>query len=299
MAGATVAIVATVRDPGPTFRTWIAYHLQVVDRLYIFLDKPGTGDEQLIPDHPRVVAVAGEQRSALSGPNGVMQRQAANASRALALCARDGIDWLLHIDADELIWAPEKSFKAFLADLDPEVSLAVFANHELVNRFEDAGDFFREMHLFKRNGHEFPQGHWMHARKYEFFRLYQNGKAAVRVAMHNQPDGVHLFNVKGGRMHVETGASVLHYPVATYRDWLKKHEQLGDFLPYWWDNPATPMDLPYLVDSRDAYLESVRKGDPGIAERWYRTTLFTEEEVRELIDAGAVFRADPLQGVIP
>ena len=60
MAGPIIAVVATVRDPGPSFKTWIAYHLNEVDRLYIVLDKPGTGDEQLIPADPRVTVLAGQ-----------------------------------------------------------------------------------------------------------------------------------------------------------------------------------------------------------------------------------------------
>jgi hypothetical protein len=86
VADPIVAVVATVRDPGLSFRTWIAYHLNEVDRLYIVLDKPGTGDEQLIPDDPRVTVLAGAQESSLSGQSGVMQRQFANVARAVELC---------------------------------------------------------------------------------------------------------------------------------------------------------------------------------------------------------------------
>src|SRR5689334_5230295 len=103
MPHSTVAIVATVRNPGPSFTTWISYHLQQVDRLYICLDKPGTGDEQWIPSDSRIAVLAGSQESVLSGPSGVMQRQSANVSLALRLCRFEDITWLLHIDADELV----------------------------------------------------------------------------------------------------------------------------------------------------------------------------------------------------
>ena len=208
----TLAIVATVRNPGPSFKTWIAYHLHQADHLYIFLDKPGTGDEQLIPANPRVTGLAGDQLSWMTGQNGVMQRQSANVWRALGLCRKEGFTWLLHIDADELIWSPQASIKAYFNRVDDDVSQVSFVNHEVVNQFEAADDYFREMHLFKRNSYEFPADHWIHGRRHKFFSSYGNGKSAVRVEKHNAADGVHRFHVTAGRTQYERNAGVLHYP---------------------------------------------------------------------------------------
>ena len=292
-----LAIVATVRNPGPSFRTWIAYHLHQVDHLYIFLDKPGTGDEQLIPSNPRVTALAGAQLSSMTGPNGVMQRQSANVGRAADLCLKDGITWLLHIDADELIWSAQTSIKSYFAGVEPDVSQVSFVNHEALNQFCAEEDYFREMHLFKRNSHEFPPDHWIHARRHGFFALYGNGKSAARVDKAIGVDGVHLFRVSAGRTRYESGTCILHYPCATYAEWLKKHSYLGNFLPYWWDNPQTPIEFPFLLDSRDAYLESVRTDNWEIAKDFYTKSLFTEDEMANLLELGAVFRADPLERI--
>jgi hypothetical protein len=295
VAEATIGVVATVRNPGPSFRTWIAHHLRHVDRLYIFLDKPGTGDEQWIPDDARVVALAGAQESSLTGQSGVMQRQAANVGRAIERCRRDGIEWLLHIDADELLWPPHLTVKSFLRDLDDDVSQVTFVNHEVVNQECADEDYFRALHLFKRNGYEFPPNHWIHSRKLGFFHLYGNGKSAVRVDKGEGLESVHAFRVTGGRTHVEWTVCVLHYPCATYNEWLKKHAYLGDFLPFWWDNPQAPIEFRFLIDSRDAYLAALKSGNWDIAKAFYRTSLFSDQEVSNLLQIGAAFRADPLQ----
>lgn len=297
MADATIAIVATVRDPGPSFRTWIAHHLNEVDRLYIALDRPGTGDEQLIPADSRITLLAGAQESSLSGQSGVMQRQFANVFRAVERCREDGMSWLLHIDADELAWSPRGTIKAHFEGVDSDVSQVTFVNHEVVNQPCASEDYFRELHLFKRNGFEFPPDHWIHARRHGFFHLYGNGKSAVRVDRHDRPVSVHAFQVTGGRTHVEWTACILHYPCATYNEWLKKHAFLGDFLPYWWDNPQSPIDFPFLIDSRDAYVQSLKTGNWDIARTFYDKSLFTEWQVANLLQTGAVFRADPLERI--
>jgi hypothetical protein len=294
---ASVAIVTTVRNPGPSFKTWIAYHLSQVDRLYIFLDKPGTGDEQLIPSNPRVVALAGTQVSSMSGPNGVMQRQSANVGRAVELCLEDGIAWLLHIDADELIWSAQTGIKSYFAGVEPDVSQVSFVNHEAVNQFCAGEDYFRELRLFKRNNYPFPEDHWIRSRRHGFFNLYANGKSAARVDKAIGTDGVHLFHVSAGRTENESGACILHYPCATYAEWLKKHSQLGSFLPYWWDDPQRPITLPFLLDSRDAYLASMETGNWEIAKEFYESSWFTEEEVANLLEIGAAFRANPLEAL--
>jgi hypothetical protein len=153
------------------------------------------------------------------------------------------------------------------------------------------------LHLFKRNGFEFPKDHWMHARKHGFFHLYGNGKSAVRVEKFHRPASVHAFEVTEGRTHVEWTTCVLHYPCATYSEWHKKHAFLGDFLPYWWDNPQIPIEFPFLVNSRDAYLQSLKTGNWEIAKDFYRSSLFTEQEVADLLQIGAAFRADPLERI--
>jgi hypothetical protein len=293
----TIAIVVTVLDPGPSFKTWIDYHLQVVDHLYIFLDKPGNGDEQLIPDVPGVHMIAGAQ-NALTGPNGVMERQVVNAMSALSTCRNERIDWLLHIDADEMLWSPDMSFKAYLAGLDPGVSTVSFVNHEVLVRDQEVRDCFKELHLFKRNSYQFAEGHWMRKRKYQFFSAYTNGKSAVRVEKQNgRGGGVHQFEVTDGARHFEKNVCVLHYPCPSYPDWLKKYARLGDFPAYFVVNgkkyPMTGFE--YFLDSRDAYLKSLESGNWEIATRFYKDSLLTDHEVSQLREEGAVFHVDPLQ----
>lgn len=285
----SVAIVTTVRDPGPSFATWVAYHRRLADRLYIFLDEPANGDRALIPALTGVSVFDGEQASTMSGGNGVMQRQCANADRALALCREDGIDWLLHIDGDELIWSPDLAFGDYLGGLDAGIGSVSFVNHEVVPVAE-VGDCFHELHLFKRNGHDGAPG----PQPYPFFRFYGNGKSAARVAACGRSDGVHLFAIERGALHLERRVCVLHYACPGYRDWLKKYAQLGDFLAYWWDDPRYPITFRFHLDSRDAYLAARRSGDWDGAAAFYRGTLYDEATLAAMLAGGALFEARPL-----
>lgn len=287
----TIAIATTVRDPGHSFVTWIAFHRQVAHKIYVYLDEPGPRDAALIPDLPEVRCFSGSQQSTMSGGNGVMERQIANVERAYRQCLEDGIDWLIHIDGDELLWSPEAALSDFFAGLAPEVTTVSFVNHEVIN-VSHADDNFKELHFFKRNDGEAVYRNNLSYRHYPFFAFYGNGKSAVRVSDYKRPDGVHLFEVREGKRHIEREVCVLHYACATYAEWLKKYAQLDAFQPYWWDDPCNPIRFPYHLDSRDSYLASKRTGDWNIAYDFYHRHLFTAAELDQLRAVGVVFEVN-------
>ena len=75
--------------------------------------------------------------------------QALGAPRAegIQLAAADGIDWLLHIDTDELAYpggAPEFSLQRVLAAYPADVDTVVFPNYESLPERDDVQDPFTE-----------------------------------------------------------------------------------------------------------------------------------------------------------
>ena len=288
----SIAIVTTVRDPGSSFRTWITYHRQIADKLYIFLDEPGPRDAALIPDAPGVNYLAGTQQSTMSGGNGVMERQIANVERAHPLCVADNIDWLVHIDGDELLWSPDGNVADFFAALSPEVATVSFVNHEVINT-ERTADNFKDLRFFKRNGGEDKFRQYLSYRKYSFFLFYGNGKSAVRISNYKRPNGVHIFEVDDGITLFEKKVCVLHYACPTYQQWLTKYRQLDEFQPYWWDDVQNPIPFQFHLDSRDVYLESKKTGNWQTTRDFYRSNIFSDAEVERMVELGIVFEADP------
>ena len=69
-------------------------------------------------------------------------------AEGIQLAAADGIDWLLHIDTDELAYpggAPEFSLQRVLAAYPADVDTVVFPNYESLPERDDVQDPFTEV----------------------------------------------------------------------------------------------------------------------------------------------------------
>jgi hypothetical protein len=64
------------------------------------------------------------------------------------LAEKDGIDWILHIDTDELVYpggAPEYSIQRVLSTIPADVDTVVFPNYESLPERDDVQDPFTEV----------------------------------------------------------------------------------------------------------------------------------------------------------
>ena len=116
----TVAIVSTVRRPGRDIRGFLDANFAAgISRAYLFFDDPDDPDLQFVKGDARVVPLpvtkSLHQAQRTKFPEifcwgdyatEVMARQIVNATWALELSRQEGIDWLVHIDADEILYAP-------------------------------------------------------------------------------------------------------------------------------------------------------------------------------------------------
>lgn len=67
---------------------------------------------------------------------------------AIKLAVKDGANWILHIDTDELMYpggAPEFSLQRALASIPAEVDTLVFPNYESLPERDDVHDPFTEV----------------------------------------------------------------------------------------------------------------------------------------------------------
>ncbi len=295
MTPPTIAIVCTVRNPSPSFTTWIHHHSQLVDRLYICLDGPTEVASTPIKTDPAISIFIGAHKSEFSGPSGVMQRQCKNVMHALTQCVDDGIDWLIHIDSDELIYSPEQSLKSYFSQIDLAISCVRFINHEVVNTYT-AEDPFKELKVFKKNQLFVMAEEESQVMEYPFFFGYMNGKSAVRVEQCIGPSGVHAFEVRNGEVVLEQEICILHYLSATYNDWLKKCAELGEFNSFWFDDLQQPMYKSFLVASRDIYLHARQSGNWIAASDFYSQFLIAEPEIKNLLEKGKLLHFNVFNG---
>ena len=137
--------------------------------------------------------------------NSLMRRQEAQVRRGLREAARDDVDWLFHIDDDELLHFAEP-FQALLASVPPTAACVVLQNVEGIPSDVDSACIFADIHVFMKDVHKLLS--------------YANGKAAGRVGACTWL-GPHRYT---GASHViETSrACLLHFESCTYEAWRNK-----------------------------------------------------------------------------
>lgn len=267
-------LVATVREAGETLETWCRHHLALgFDRILLVLDGPegsaGGDDAEALralrrsPGGDRVEvwspAEAGAHRRSLQPFDGrddlfaaaergtatwaVAARQALNATAALAAARAAGLDWLVHLDADELLVLEgagrggatlAEHFAAAEAAGWPALR---YLNHELLLPWRP-GEALR----FKRNPAQAAEllgpGGWRQLARHlameqgdrrPYFRAYWNGKGAAAVAAASHAAGVHGWHVPGApEAPLLAGPSVLHLHLPTAGAFRRKYLRVAE-----------------------------------------------------------------------
>lgn len=267
-----VAITTTARYLDHTFSDWCIHHLQLADRIYLWLDDPAEISSPHLPRHPDIYAAAGAQSLHGSVHGNMMHRQDANANRTLSLCLTEKIDWLIHLDSDELLYPPDRA--ALHRILAPPNGQVTILNHEVCPHWSCVNPF-RECHHFKLNGRA-------------DFNFYGNGKAAVRVAPGLSARDAHSFTGFRGSSVTAADVSVLHYACASYDRWLTKYTALGSFPDCWWDNPEHRIELSFHLASRDTCKSCRAEGSFDRARLFWTYQILTPPNLNRLMREGKV-----------
>jgi hypothetical protein len=269
---ARVCIVTTVRDPGLCLESFIRYHLAIgIDHIYVFFDDPEDPAIQVALQFSDVTAIPNDEalqvQQALGnvlypkyGPHvgyEVMARQILNVETAIQLALDQGMDWILHIDGDELFYPGQMMALDWFDQVSDDIFQVTFLNHEAAPEAFEIEDYFREVTLFKRNPAILDPGFYAQFRnisgKSQYFLAYQNGKSAARLHPTLLPNSVHSFDVPEDHTLVTFFPSVLHYSNCGFQNYCKKYAQLGNFPDYWWGSKSNPIRVPFHLASRDAY----------------------------------------------
>ena len=274
--GTKAAIVTTVKNFGHLCVSWCTYHFDIgFHHLFIYFDEPtelssvqsilhahfSPDSLTLIPHDDKLRLAWGRlEGTAPIMPHAaseVQTRQQLNCRHAMAIAAKRKLDWMLHIDADELFFPGHGGdARAHFAGLEASgVDTFVYMNFEAVPEALGIVDPFQEVTLFKRclelvkptSKARAAVGLWQDRHEGCYFYYYDNGKAAVRVHPKSRPLSVHEWlpgtpegmdrwfsNMKSpwaGRGNLgqvvkyrESEARVLHYPVYSHEALWQRYE---------------------------------------------------------------------------
>jgi amylosucrase len=312
-----VAIVTTIADVASSIDFFVRYHLSLgFKRLFIFLDAPCDQTQALLADYPQVTLIlrdellsqrwsdvaSGEYRRLLPLSSlEVMARQELNMLLALEMARSEGLDWLLHIDSDELFYPHDLTLGAHFLDLERRrIGNVSYLNYEAQVEREGVAHPFEDISLFKRNffrsnlwvfnatQRELLQQHsWLPP---QFFNFYQNGKSAVRLDKTVQTNGVHFFkSAQDVHFCLNRGPVILHFSCASVADVQQKYARLGNFPDTWNGLPRTgKLISDFHIQARDA----ARLGGDLALARLFRERLLPPPgtDLAPLLDASLFIR---------
>jgi hypothetical protein len=243
----------TVRDEARLLPAHLEYHrLLGVERAYVYLDEPGDATQRSIAhldwvSTSRCVAaerfrgVPGLERFVACWKTHLAARQALNVADAMGRAEAAGCEWLLAIDADELVClnrtrAEPGALPRALARLPERVATGWLRNLEVVQCQRSAGLVFREARRFKRRrgpGQPIrdPRSGRIVCRAWFFG--HDAGKSAVRLGGAAVPAGSHGFlSPDGDALPTASIGELLHYYAYDYRDWIRRNRNYRGHTPH-------------------------------------------------------------------
>ncbi|PNH00614.1 hypothetical protein TSOC_013546 [Tetrabaena socialis] len=243
LVGRTVAIVTMMRDPVDV-RDWLNYHmLKGITRFYIRLEtvQPDDAVARLLLSYPEVTLQIGDPTKTpdaadleLPGQQ-QMVRQREWVESAIRRAFHDGIDWIVHIDSDELIECGGLIGDAINADAKPHTQTLILQNHEALydqSKIDDKsmGCFTSQRIVDCNTGH---------------CASYANGKAVGRVTPFLHESGVHRFHYNGPGTDDDvamTSAHLVHFESCDFTQYMQKFMKLAQ-------TEVSRFPFPYYNDS--------------------------------------------------
>ena len=233
-----IAVACLMRKP-VDLPLWLDHHRKLgITKFYIRLeDSPGWKD--YLDVQSDVSYITAESDKTGNNYETLQSRQIEYVNKCLKNANDEGISWLFHIDADELLHGKLQ----FLNDIDDKYMCVKLENAEAV--FEDGKqDSCFDATKFLKCSAEGSQ-----------CKSYVNGKAGGRVhddvklagphdfSYNGKIDGDHLYKVPFNVLHV------LHYDSCSFGSWSEKFLNLGK-------NKKDNIPFSYYTDSIDAAKEA-------------------------------------------
>jgi hypothetical protein len=210
--------------------------------MFLFFDDPTDESFEHFRSDSRLTCIRCDAThwaaSELPDQSSIEARQVYNASLALEWARREGIDWIIHIDSDELVFTPGQNLKRHLKSVGENIDAITFPTLEALPKLKYGQHFFEEIHWFKSAKSPVPRAETIarvmgcrRALQYGYFRGHTDGKTAVRVRPSIEGMGIHLPTPLGGaefRIIRSSEAFILHFDCCTVDDWKLKWKRRYD-----------------------------------------------------------------------
>lgn len=173
-----------------------------------------------------------------------MKRQSEFVNRITKKCISLGIEWLAHIDSDELIWS-SRSLKDTLSTVDKKYDYINIRNYEaLYNSDSSQNPFVETNHFIRKNK-----------------LAYSNGKSIGRVSDRLFTKGPHTFD--GLEKEISPNLLlILHFESPTFDIWFRKFSQKNKQVS------STDLDCLEFSFYKDSIL-LIQKGDLEECRKYY------------------------------
>ncbi|KAK1366063.1 Glycosyltransferase-like KOBITO 1 [Heracleum sosnowskyi] len=163
-------------------------------------------------------------------------KQSLNMEVAIVQARKGGMDWIIHLDTDELVHPAgthEYSLRELFSNVPENIDMVVFPNYESSVERDDIKDPFSEVSMFKKNFDHLPKetyyGNYKEATRGNpnYFLTYGNGKAAARIVKNLRPNGAHRWhNYKKQPNEIKLEeAAVLHYTYPKFSDLTSRRDR--------------------------------------------------------------------------
>ena len=246
-----IAICSMVRKP-VNFDTWIDYHFSLgVD--YIFLRVEDTPElAQIIDRYENVFAIFDDSSSKRNNYWSQMNRQKKLIQHHLPKIQSLKIDWLFHIDSDELICSV-LNLKELLSNVSKDYDVVKIQNYEAVYDRDNLENPFYQTNKFRVLNK----------------LAYSNGKSAARVSTikmmeYSSPIGdvfcPHGFEGKVENLNTKD-IVILHFESPTFESWYEKFSNDCDI------DEISFEKIPF--DFYKKSIEIIRSGDIKMARDFY------------------------------
>lgn len=165
-------------------------------------------------------------------------KQSLNMEMAIVMAREAAVDWIIHLDTDELLHpagAQEYSLRQLLLDVPKNVDMVIFPNYESSIERDDIKEPFSEVSMFKKNYDHLPKDTYFGMYKEatrgnpNYFLTYGNGKSAARIQDHLRPNGAHRWHnyMKTPNEIKLEEAAVLHYTYPKFSDLTSRRDRCG------------------------------------------------------------------------
>lgn len=302
------ALVITVKNEARLLRNNLLYHHAIgVEKAFVYFDDTTDNGRDLIADldfvemtdsvpEKKYAHLDFLEKFTSNAAEHHTARQCLNTYDALLQCRKEGIAWLISIDADELVLpAIEGNINTLLKTVPEDHDLLHFETLEAIQRKERYNNVFAEEDLFKKQAKKkYPKIVKRFLARYKnvynpfssqyipfsFWYGHVLGKYAIRISADVVPHNVHRYKYRENKQIKEwLGGRLLHFHAYDAEDFIKKFRNFTS-------HPDTFLSGNRVESLKLLLRDVVNKA--GYSEKelesyYTRNLMFSEKEVQKLL----------------